>query len=182
VPLLHRGEYLSASVGTSVYAAGATRVAYDVGVYALYVYLADFPGWMVMTAIAFLVQSLVPRKPIGHVIVILVWVGNIVSINLGYDYRLLQIGGTPLLRWSVLNGTGPYLRTFPAIQGFNLGVTALLLALTAVVWTRGTSMRALGGRARQRFRGATRWLAASGALGATAAGGVSAFGSLSPSK
>jgi ABC-2 type transport system permease protein len=144
----------------------------DVGVYALYVYLADFPGWMVMTAIAFLVQSLVPRKPIGHVIVILVWVGNIVSINLGYDYRLLQIGGTPLLRWSDLNGTGPYLRTFPAIQGFNLGVTALLLALTAVVWTRGTSMRALGGRARQRFRGATRWLAASGALGATAAGGV----------
>lgn len=144
----------------------------DVPVYALYVYLADFPGWMVMTALAFLVQSLVPRKAIGHVIVILIWVGNIATTNLGYDYRLLQVGVTPALRWSDLNGTGPYLAAFPAIQGFNLSLALLLLALTYLVWQRGTEMAAFGARLRGRLAGGTLWLAAAGSAGATAAGGV----------
>ncbi len=144
----------------------------DVGVYARYVYLKDYPSWAVMTAIAFLVQSLVPRKPIGHVIVILIWVGNIATINLGYDYQLLQIGAAPLLRWSDLNGTGPYLRAFAVVHGFTLGLSALILALCYVVWQRGTGMGGIGQRLRDRLRGGTRLLAAGGALSATAAGGL----------
>lgn len=144
----------------------------DFRVYALYVYLADFPGWLVMAALAFLVQSLVPRKAIGHVLVILVWVGNTATINMGYDYRLLQVGLTPALRWSDLNGTGPYLAAFPAVQGFNISLALLLLALTYVVWQRGTEMPAFGARVRRRFAKGTMWLAGGSALGASAAGGV----------
>ncbi|WP_373064498.1 ABC transporter permease/M1 family aminopeptidase [Gemmatimonas sp.] len=144
----------------------------DFGIYALYVYLVDFPSWFVMTALAFLVQSLVPRKPIGHVIVILLWVGNSATVNLGYDYRLLQVSAVPAFRWSDLNGTGPYLPSFLAIHGFNLCLAMLLLACCYVVWNRGTSMPAFGERLRTRFRGGTSWLAAGGTLGATAFGGL----------
>ena len=144
----------------------------DIGVYARYVYLKDYPAWAVLTAIAFLVQSLVPRKPIGHVIVILLYVGNISTINLGYDYQLLQIGVSPLLTWSDLNGSGPYLRSFVAVHGYNLGLAALSLSLCYVAWQRGTGGIGVGQRLRERFRGGTRWLAAGGALSATAAGGM----------
>jgi ABC-type transport system involved in multi-copper enzyme maturation permease subunit len=144
----------------------------DLPVYALYVYLTDVPGWLTMTALAFLVQSLVPRKAIGHVIMILVWTGNIVTINLGYDYRLLQLGTSPAIIWSDLNGVGPYLRAYPAVQGVNLGLALVLLACTMLVWHRGTQMPPIARRLRQRFHGATRWLAAVGAAGATAAAGV----------
>jgi hypothetical protein len=113
-------------------------------VYALYVYLTDFPGWITMTAIAFFVQSLVPRKAIGYVVVILVWVLNTVTTNLGYDYRLLQLGTAPAFRWSDLNGTGPYLAAFPAVQGFNLCLALLFLCLTYLVWQRSSPPSASG--------------------------------------
>ncbi|QJR34505.1 ABC transporter permease/M1 family aminopeptidase [Gemmatimonas groenlandica] len=144
----------------------------NLGVYALYVYGTDFPGWFVMVALAFLVQSLVPRKPIGHVIVILIWVANIATANLGYDYRLLQIAASPAMRWSDLNATGPYLQSFLAVHGFNLSVAAILLAVTYVVWHRGTAMASLRDRLAPRLRGGVSALAAGGAVGATAFGGL----------
>lgn len=144
----------------------------DVGIYAMYVYLTDFPSWLVLTAIAFVVQSIVPRKPIGHVIVILVWVGNVATVNLGYDYRLLQIGAAPLFRWSDLNRTGPYLSSFVAVHGFNLGLALMMLAACSLVWQRGTDMVPFRQRWRTRRRGGAAWLAAGGALGATAFGGL----------
>jgi ABC-type transport system involved in multi-copper enzyme maturation permease subunit len=144
----------------------------DLPVYALYVYLADFPGWIAMTAIAFFVQSLVPRKAIGYVIIILVWVGNIATTNIGYDYRLLQIGTSPVFRWSDLNGTGPYLAAFPAVQSFNLCLALLFLSLTYLVWRRGTERSALGERARRWLTSGTGWVAAGSTAGLTAAGGV----------
>ncbi|MFN9795572.1 MAG: ABC transporter permease/M1 family aminopeptidase [Gemmatimonas sp.] len=144
----------------------------DLKVYALYVYLTDFPGWFTMTALAFLVQSLVPRKALGHVIMILIWAGNIVTINLGYNYRLLQLGTSPAMTWSDLNGVGPYLRAYPAVQGFNLALAVLLLGLTMLVWQRGAEVMRFVRRSRGRWQGTTRWLTASGAAGATAAAGV----------
>jgi ABC-type transport system involved in multi-copper enzyme maturation permease subunit len=144
----------------------------DLRVYALYVYLTDFPSWLPMTAMAFLVQSLVPRKAIGHVIMILVWTTTIVTVNLGYDYQLLLLGQSPALTWSDMNGVGPYLRAFPAVHGFNVGLALLLLALTMLVWHRGTQLPRLARRLQERFHGATRWMAAVGATGATAAAGV----------
>jgi ABC-type transport system involved in multi-copper enzyme maturation permease subunit len=144
----------------------------DLPVYALYVYLTDFPGWITMTAIAFFVQSLVPRKAIGYVVVILVWVLNTVTTNLGYDYRLLQLGTAPAFRWSDLNGTGPYLAAFPAVQGFNLCLALLFLCLTYLVWQRGTELAAFGVRVRRWFSSGTVWVAAGSTAGLAAAGGV----------
>ena len=144
----------------------------DLPVYALYVYLADFPGWITMTAIAFFVQSLVPRKAIGYVVVVLVWVGNIVLVNLGYDYRLLQIGATPALTWSDLNGTGPYLAAFPAVHGFNVCLALIFLTLTYLVWQRGTEAAALRERGRRWLAAGTSWVTAGSTAGLAFAGGL----------
>jgi hypothetical protein len=149
---------------------GFARV--DVPVYLLYSYLSDFPGWITMTALAFLVQSLVPRKPIGHVIMILVWVAVIALVNLGYDYRLMQLGVSPLLTWSDMNATGPYLRAFPAVHGYSLSLALLFLTLTYLVWQRGTAVVALAARWRARVSSSVRVLMAGSVVGAGAFGGL----------
>lgn len=147
----------------------------DLPVYALHVYLVDFLGWIAMTAIAFFVQSVVPRKAIGNVLVILVWVGNIVTTNLGHEYRLLQIGAYPALQWSDLTGTGPYLAAVPAVHGFNVLLGLLMRSFTALVWRRGTELAAFRARARRWATSGSLWMAAGSGVGLTAAGAVFYF-------
>lgn len=144
----------------------------DLKVYALYVYFADFPSWILLTALAFLIQSLVPRKPIGHVLLILVYVGMTAIVNLGYDYQLLQVGASPTLRWSDLNGAANAVPAFVTLHGYNLCLAIVCLGLTHVAWRRGTGMPTWMQRARERFRGGVRVVTVGGLAGATAFGCV----------
>lgn len=143
----------------------------DVKVYALYVFLADYPSWIVLTAVAFLIQSLVPRKPIGHVLMILVYVSMIALPNLGYDHQLLSLGASESLRWSDLNGIGPSLPAMLTLHGYNLGLAIVFLGLTYVAWHRGTSMPSFLVRLRERFHGGVRLATMGGVAGASLCGG-----------
>jgi ABC-type transport system involved in multi-copper enzyme maturation permease subunit len=145
--------------------------AIDLKVYALYLYLADYPSWIVLTAVAFLIQSLVPRKPIGHVLMILVYVSMIALPNLGYDHQLLSLGATGPLRWSDLNGVGTSLPALFTLHGYNIGLAIVFLGLTYVAWQRGTGMPPFAQRLRERFRGTVRLATLGGVAGASLCGG-----------
>ena len=146
--------------------------AVDLPVYVLYVYGANFPAWLSMVALAFLVQSLVPKKPIGHVLVIIIWISNIAIANMGWTYRLLEVGPVPLLRWSDLNSAGSYPRAFASVHGFGLSIGMLLTAFAYLAWQRGTTATARTLRARRRFGLGTQAAIAGGTLGAGAFGGM----------
>jgi hypothetical protein len=130
--------------------------AIDLQVYALYIYLADYPSYVLLTAVAFLIQSLVPRKPIGHVLMILLYVAMIALANLGYDHQLLQLGATGGFQWSDLNRTGMALPAILTLHGYSLGLSIICLGLTYVVWQRGTGMAPFRARFQERFRGRVR--------------------------
>ena len=138
--------------------------------YLLAVFVVDFPTWFVMVAMAFLVQSLVPRKPIGHVVMILIFFSTIVLSNFGWGYKLIMLSEAPAYQWSDLNGAGPYPSAFFTVQGYWLSLTVLLLGLTYLVWRRGTQ------RARSEWRlrltNGSRAALGAGAVGASALGGV----------
>lgn len=144
--------------------------AIDLKVYLLHVFVVDYPGWFVMVAMAFLVQSLVPRKPIGHVVMILLYFSTVVLANLGWGYKLVMIGETPAYRWSDLNGAGPYPMGFLPVHGYWLSMAVVLLGLTYLAWQRGTQ------RVRQQWRSrlttGARTVLATGAVGAGTFGGV----------
>ena len=144
----------------------------DVPVYLLHTYPYDFPGWIVMTALAFLAQALVPRKPIGHVVVILVFVGNLAMLNLGYTHRLLQVGASPALTWTDLNGTGDALPGFVLLHGWSFSLAVLLLVAAYVAWPRGTAAAPWRARLATRFSGRARLAAAGGVAGMAAFGGT----------
>lgn len=138
--------------------------------YLLHVYAVDYPEWFSMVAMAFLVQSLVPRKPIGHVIMILIYFSTIVLDNFGWGYKLLDIGAAPDYQWSDLNGAGPYPTGFLPVHGYWLSMSVLLLGATYLVWRRGTEH--VRGQWRSRFTAGVRGVMAGGAIGASAFGGM----------
>ncbi len=144
----------------------------DVPVFLWHVYALDFPGWITMTALAFLVQALVPRKPIGHVLVILAFIGNAAMVNLGYDHQLLQLGPSITFTWTDLNRTGAAAPPLVALHGYNLSLAVLLLVGALLAWRRGTVPAPWRARVATRFRGGARLAAAGGALGMAGFGGV----------
>ena len=143
----------------------------DLKVYALSLFLADFPSYIPLTAVAFLIQSVVPRKPIGHVLMILVYVSTIALANLGYDHGLLLIGSTGPLLWSDLNGADAALPAILTLHGYSLGVAIVCLAVTYIVWRRGTGMASFGARLRDRFRGNVRLAGVAGLALTSLSGG-----------
>jgi ABC-type transport system involved in multi-copper enzyme maturation permease subunit len=144
----------------------------DAPVYLWHTYPYHFPGWIAMTALAFLAQALVPRKAIGHVIVILVFVANIALSNLGYTHQLLRVATSPDFTWTDLNGLGGVLPALVTLHGYSLSLAAVLLAVTYVVWPRGTAAAPLGVRLATRFRRPARVATAGGVFGMAAFGGT----------
>lgn len=142
----------------------------DLTVYALQVYVVDFPSWIALVATAFLVQALVPRKPIGHVVMILIFFSTIVLSNFGWGYSLISIGDAPAYEWSDLNRAGPYPSGFLPVHGYWLSMSLLILTGTLLVWQRGT-MRDWK-QWRSRLTAGARTALAGGAVGAGAFGGM----------
>jgi len=138
--------------------------------YLLHVFVVDYPKWFVMVALAFLVQSVVPRKPIGHVVMILIYFSSVVIANLGWGYKLLMFGEGPAYRWSDMNGAGPYPMGFLVVHGYWLSVALLILGLAYLAWYRGTQRAP--GQWRARLTKGSRSILAGGAFGASAFGGI----------
>ena len=138
--------------------------------YLLQIYVVDYPSWISMVAIAFLVQSLVPRKAIGHVIMILIYFSSVVLANFGWGYNLFMLATSPSYVWSDMNGAGPYPMGFLPVHAYWLSVSLVILGLTYLAWQRGTERRR--GQWRARFTTGTRAVLASGAIGAGAFGGI----------
>ncbi|MEP6834388.1 MAG: ABC transporter permease [Gemmatimonas sp.] len=138
--------------------------------YLLHIYVVDYPSWFAMVAMAFLVQSLVPRKAIGHVVMILIYFSSIVLSNFGWGYKLLMLGDAPVYVWSDMNGAGPYPMGFLPVHGYWLSISLVLLGLTYLAWQRGTER--LRAQWRARFTTGTRAVLAGGAIGAGAFGGI----------
>jgi ABC-type transport system involved in multi-copper enzyme maturation permease subunit len=144
----------------------------DVPVFLRQTYPYDFPGWIALTALAFLVQAVVPRKAIGHVIVILAFVGNIALATQGYDHGLLQLASPASLTWSDLNGAGDGGASVLTQYGYGASWAALLLVGALLAWTRGTAPAPWRARLAARFQGGARLAAAGGAVGMAGFGGV----------
>jgi len=94
--------------------------------------------------LALLVQTLVNHKYVGHLIVILVFVGQgLLYYLLGIKHNLLMYGSTPTLVYSDMNGFGRSEGPWAWFALYWLLVGALLLVLANLFWVRGqeTGMR-----------------------------------------
>lgn len=88
--------------------------------------------------LALLVQTLVNHKYVGHLAVILVFVGQgLLYYLLGVKHNLLMYGSTPDLVYSDMNGFGHAERAWAWFALYWLLVGVLLLVLASLFWVRG---------------------------------------------
>jgi hypothetical protein len=143
----------------------------DVPVYAIETFVVNFPGWISFVALAFLVQALVPKKPVGHVVMLVFYVGTLVYSTVGVDHILLQLGSTPRYSYSDMNGVGPYPRAWLPIHGYWIAISALLVVAAYLVWVRGTDASVRWNEVLRRFTTRVKLVVASSVVSAGALGG-----------
>jgi len=114
---------------------GYTRL--EIGHYLFDLYLLQWPGYLILAAMAVTIHVLVNQKYLGHFLVVLFFVAVLKLPDYGFEDRLYLYGSVPDVVYSDMNGYGHFL---PAIRWFQLywGAAAVLLLLIAnLLWPRG---------------------------------------------
>ncbi|MBK7083971.1 MAG: ABC transporter permease [Flavobacteriales bacterium] len=114
-----------------------------------------FAGW---AAVALLVHVLVNNKYLGFFVFIVLFILNTFAWTLvDVESNLVLFNGSPGLRYSDMNGFGPYLKNWLFLKVYWILFAGLIVLLSYLFVVRGndTSMRWRIHQARQRFR--TSW-------------------------
>jgi ABC-2 type transport system permease protein len=129
--------------------------------------------WVPFVALTLAVHVIVNQKVLGHVLVVLLWVGLSFRQSLGFEFHLLWFGAHPGRSWSDMNGWGTALGPWALYQALWWAVGLALLVAARLMWVRGTDpgLRARLVEARRRLdRGASGTLAVAGVTVAVLAG------------
>ena len=143
--------------------------------YVTYLFGTVFPGLVQLTALAVLIHVVANQKYLGHALVIFAYTMRKLAPTMGLEHPLMRYAETGPLRYSDMNGYGPYVPGLIWTALYWTAVAVLFCVVAYLVWVRGTEptwavrRRAAG----QRWRGATKGVAVT-ALGA----GAVAFGVL----
>jgi ABC-2 type transport system permease protein len=109
----------------------------DFGLYFYELFYLRFFGFALIAVLAVLVQTLVTDKFMGHFVMIIYYVLNIVMGQVGLSHNLYRYNGRPGYVFSEMNGYGHLLE---GVHWMNLywGLFAILLAVVSnLFWVRG---------------------------------------------
>lgn len=112
------------------------------------------PMFALLVVLAVTVQSLVNHKYVGHLIVIVFYVGTPLLYYAGLTHNLFHYSSTPETFYSDMNGYGHTVEPWGWYTAFWAGVAVLMAVASNLFWVRGMET---GGRwrmrlARARFR------------------------------
>ncbi|WP_299186107.1 M1 family aminopeptidase [uncultured Aquimarina sp.] len=112
---------------------------YDLGTYITYNFMITFTNFLMTTLLAFFIHVLVNNKFLGYFIVILIYIGSPLLITLAFksDNPLIRFRGTTPFFISDLNEFGHYLKGIFWLKLYWILLTAILLLIGMLFWTRG---------------------------------------------
>jgi len=96
-----------------------------------------FVDYLLIAVLAFAVHVVVNHKYLGHLLVILLWIGLGVLPALGLEHGLYQYGSDSGYTYSDMNGWGPFVWPFVWWKVYWGAFAALLLVGCALLWVRG---------------------------------------------
>jgi hypothetical protein len=112
------------------------------GQYFFQLFVLQLPPYWMMAALAITLHAVVNHKFVGHFLVILFYVGELVSSAFGYDLRLYHFGNMPDVHYSDMNGYGHFLGPVWWYMGYGAAAALLLLVVARLAWVRGADTAA----------------------------------------
>lgn len=150
---------------------------FEIGLYFRYLFGVQFPSVVAVTLLAFCIHSVLNNKYVGHLLIIVWYIGTESLTALGFEHQLWHFGQWPDFTYSEMNGFGHFVPDL-----FWLLVTWLFVGLTLGVvahlfWVRGTDtrLRVRLREARARLGARTGTTGGLGICGALLAGGIVFF-------
>jgi ABC-2 type transport system permease protein len=131
---------VSALVGISVQLAKGFGDI-DIGKYIWWYIVPQSVDFILLAAIAMVVQILVPNKFLGWGVIAVFMILQIVAGNLGLENHLYLFGGTPTQTFSDISGTGISGQAAWWFRAYWIAVTSFLLVVGDALWRRGTEAR-----------------------------------------
>ncbi|MDA0327987.1 MAG: M1 family aminopeptidase [Gemmatimonadetes bacterium] len=110
----------------------------DVGLYFTFLGGTLLPWAIAVTLFAFAVHSLAQNKFVGHLVLIVYWIGSIVVSNLGVEHQLAGIGWVPGFRYSEMNGFGHFVSNLALSGSYSIAFGLMVTVLAGLAWARGT--------------------------------------------
>ncbi|MGH7555822.1 MAG: ABC transporter permease/M1 family aminopeptidase, partial [Longimicrobiales bacterium] len=127
---------------------------YEPTLYLRFLFGTTLPWMIAVVLFAFMVHSLVNNKFVGHVVIILYWIGTAVLSNLGFEHQLYGFGTPPQFTYSAMNGFGHFVGNMLLAGGYSVSIGLMLAVVSVLMWVRGTD----GSRLRARLSTArARW-------------------------
>ena len=111
---------------------------FELPLYLRFLYLTELPSLVELTLLAFFVHTMINNKYVGHLVMLVLFVGLPVLVNLGVEHRLVQFGRTPGFTYSDMNGFGNYIARISWYTGYWTAFGLLLAVVATVFWVRGT--------------------------------------------
>jgi ABC-type Na+ efflux pump permease subunit len=144
--------------------------------------LGHYLGWYVLpwvvnmllfAVLTVFIQTLVPHKFVGLLVVVLFLAGQLTLTKFGFEHNLYQYGSASAVPLSDMNGQGSFARHGAWFRAYWTACAAILTVLAYGLWRRGASapLKVRLARLPSRLRGAPGWAIAVAALLMAALGG-----------
>ncbi|HKP30702.1 MAG TPA: M1 family aminopeptidase [Gemmatimonadales bacterium] len=133
---------------------------FEIPLYIAYLFGTVLPSLIQLTILAVLIHVVVNQKYVGHALVILFFVLRGSLPRFGLEHPIFQYAKAGPLRYSDMNGFGPFVPGLFWNALFWSGVAGLLGVLAYLAWVRGSdaSWATRRQNASRRWRGPVKWV------------------------
>ena len=110
---------------------------FELGLYFSYLFGTVYPILICLTALAFMIHTVVNQKFLGHTLVLVSFIATQALPSMGLDHRLYLFGDIPTARLSDMNGFGPFTLPIFWFSTYWLLASVLLVLAAIKLWVRG---------------------------------------------
>jgi ABC-type transport system involved in multi-copper enzyme maturation permease subunit len=111
---------------------------YELGVYFMGFFAGIFPLLVLFSVVSFFFQVISNHKFMGHMLVVIFFIGTMILEAFGYNHALYKFGGDGLATYSDMNGYGHFLVSYTWVKLYWLSFGVILLIVSALFRVRGT--------------------------------------------
>ncbi|MEO7963362.1 MAG: M1 family aminopeptidase [Gemmatimonadaceae bacterium] len=146
---------------------------YELSHYVVWYVLPWLVNMVLYAVVAVFIQTLVPHKYVGLLIMLLFIIAQLTLPGLGFEHALYRYGATPPVPLSDMNGQGDFARHAAWFHAYWTAGATILAVLAYALWRRGVSAPLLGRLKRlpARLTGPARWIISTAAVVMAALGG-----------